>query len=82
MIKIGIDAIDYYVPSLGLKIHDLAIARNIEPAKLEKGLGLKAMALMDVNEDAASMAANRAALCAKVAYPCCVRHRPAQECNT
>ena len=43
---------------MGLKIHDLAIARNIEPAKLEKGLGLKGMALMDVNEDAASMAAN------------------------
>ena len=35
MIKIGIDAIDFYVPSLGLKIHDLAIARNIEPAKLD-----------------------------------------------
>ena len=58
MKKIGIDAIDFYIPSVGLKIHDLAVARNIEPAKLEKGLGLKAMALMDVNEDAASMAAN------------------------
>ena len=56
MKKIGIDAIDFYIPSVGLKIHDLAVARNIEPAKLEKGLGLKAMALMDVNEDAASMA--------------------------
>ena len=56
--NIGIDAIDFYVPPIGLKISDLAIARNIEPAKLEKGLGLKSMALMDVDEDAASMAAN------------------------
>ena len=56
--NIGIDAIDFYVPPIGLKISDLATARNIEPAKLEKGLGLKSMALMDVDEDAASMAAN------------------------
>ena len=56
--NIGIDAIDFYVPPIALKISDLAIARNIEPAKLEKGLGLKSMALMDVDEDAASMAAN------------------------
>ena len=56
--NIGIDSIDFYVPPIGLKISDLATARNIEPAKLEKGLGLKSMALMDVDEDAASMAAN------------------------
>ena len=56
--NIGIDAIDFYVPPIALKISDLATARNIEPAKLEKGLGLKSMALMDVDEDAASMAAN------------------------
>ncbi|WP_353779103.1 hydroxymethylglutaryl-CoA synthase [Winogradskyella sp. 3972H.M.0a.05] len=54
----GIDAIDYYVPQLVLPIEKLAIARDIIPAKLEKGLGLKSMALVDVNEDAASMAAN------------------------
>ncbi len=54
----GIDAIDYYVPKLVLPIETLAIAREIVPAKLEKGLGLKSMALTDVNEDAASMAAN------------------------
>ncbi len=58
MKKIGIDAIDFYIPTIGLKIDELAVSRNIEPAKLEKGLGLKAMALMDVDEDAASMAAN------------------------
>lgn len=56
--KIGIDAIDFYIPPIALKIKDLALARNIVPAKLEKGLGLEAMALTDIDEDAASMAAN------------------------
>ena len=36
----------------------MAKARNIPPAKLEKGLGLHAMSLTDVNEDTASLAAN------------------------
>lgn len=54
----GIDAIDYYVPKLVLPIEKLAIARDIVPAKLERGLGLKSMALNDIDEDAASMAAN------------------------
>ena len=56
--KIGIDAIDYYVPPIALRIDELAKARNIPPAKLEKGLGLHAMSLTDVNEDTASLAAN------------------------
>ena len=56
--KIGIDAIDYYVPPIALKIKDLAEARDIPTAKLEKGLGLKTMALVDIDEDVASMAAN------------------------
>ena len=54
--KIGIDAIDYYVPPIALKIKDLAEARDIPTAKLEKGLGLKTMALVDIDEDVASMA--------------------------
>lgn len=53
----GIDAASYYVPSLYLEIKDLAEKRNIDPAKLEKGLGLKKMALGDVHEDAATFAA-------------------------
>lgn len=53
----GIEAASYYVPSLYLEIKDLAEKRNIEPAKLEKGLGLKKMALADVHEDAATFAA-------------------------
>ena len=56
--EFGIDAIDYYLPRITLKISNLAEQRNIIPAKLEKGLGLRYMALADVNEDTASMAAN------------------------
>ena len=55
--KFGIEAASYYVPSLYLEIKELAEERNIEPAKLEKGLGLHKMALPDVHEDAATFAA-------------------------
>ena len=54
--QIGIDAIQFYIPKLVLPIERLAEARNIDPAKLKNGLGLKAMRLMDVNEDVVSMA--------------------------
>ncbi len=53
----GIEAASYYVPSLYLEIKDLAEKRGIEPAKLEKGLGLHKMAFPDVQEDAATFAA-------------------------
>jgi hydroxymethylglutaryl-CoA synthase len=53
----GIEAASYYVPSLYVEIKDLAEQRGIEPAKLEKGLGLHKMALPDVHEDAATFAA-------------------------
>ncbi|MAZ96259.1 MAG: hydroxymethylglutaryl-CoA synthase [Flavobacteriales bacterium] len=56
--KIGIDAISYYVPNHYLPIEALAKARNIEYAKLNKGLGLTSMSFPDVDEDAASMGAN------------------------
>ncbi|AZI56377.1 hydroxymethylglutaryl-CoA synthase family protein [Epilithonimonas vandammei] len=57
MTKFGVDAASFYVPSLYLEIKDLAEKRGIEPAKLEKGLGLHKMALPDVHEDAATFAA-------------------------
>ncbi len=57
MKKVGIAAMSFYVPQLFLEIADLAEARNIAFAKLNKGLGLNKMALCDQNEDAASMAA-------------------------
>lgn len=53
----GIEAASFHVPSLYLEIKDLAEKRKIEPAKLEKGLGLHKMALPDVHEDAATFAA-------------------------
>ncbi|MFC3158838.1 hydroxymethylglutaryl-CoA synthase [Chryseobacterium arachidis] len=53
----GIEAASYYVPSLYLEINDLAEKRGIEPAKLEKGLGLHRMGFPDVHEDAATFAA-------------------------
>jgi len=56
--KIGIDAIAYYVPQQYLPIEALAEARNIEYAKLNKGLGLTSMSFPDVDEDAATMGAN------------------------
>ena len=55
--KFGIEAASFYVPSLYLEIKDLAEKRNIEPAKLEKGLGLHKMAFPDVHEDTATFAA-------------------------
>ncbi len=58
MKKIGIDAISFYVPTLKVSMQDLAERRNIPYEKLNRGLGLQAMTVPDVNEDAASFAAN------------------------
>ena len=56
--SVGIDDMAAHLPHIFLQIEDLSIARNIEYAKLNKGLGLTAMSLADVHEDAATMAAN------------------------
>ena len=56
--QVGIDDMSCYVPRLYLPIEVLAEARQLEYAKLNKGLGLEAMALPDTHEDAATMAAN------------------------
>ena len=56
--KVGIDDIAIYVPKLYLPLDVLAEKRNLEYAKLNKGLGLCNMALPDTDEDAATMAAN------------------------
>ena len=55
---VGIDDMSLYVPNIYLPIETLADERQIEVAKLEKGLGLHKMAVPDVHEDAATMAAN------------------------
>lgn len=57
LLPIGIDDMACYVPSLYLDILDLAEARGIAYEKLAHGLGLLKMALPDVHEDAATMAA-------------------------
>ncbi len=58
---VGIDDMAVYVPKIYLPIETLAEARSIEYAKLNKGLGLTNMAIPDLHEDAATMAANAVA---------------------
>lgn len=56
--KIGFDAIAFDVAKIHLPIKTLAKARNIEPEKLEKGLGLLQMTLPDVHQDTVVFGAN------------------------
>jgi len=55
---VGIDDMALYIPKLYLPIATLAEERQLEYAKLNKGLGLERMVVPDVHEDAATMAAN------------------------
>lgn len=57
-VNIGIDDMSLYIPKLYLSIEELAKARNLEYEKLSLGLGLHKMAIPDVHEDTATMAAN------------------------
>jgi hydroxymethylglutaryl-CoA synthase len=56
--KIGIDAIAFDVSKIHLSIDNLAKARNIDPEKLEKGLGLKQLTLPDTYQDTVVFGAN------------------------
>src|ERR671937_640602 len=56
--QVGIDDLAIYVPRLYVDYKDFAIARGIDPQKLEYGLGIRKMALVDANQDPACMAAN------------------------
>ena len=56
--NIGIDAIAFDVAKIHLTIKTLAMVRNIEPEKLEKGLGLLKMTLPDVYQDVVVFGAN------------------------
>lgn len=58
MTRAGISGISFYVPKLYVDLQELADARGLPFEKLKYGLGLEKMALPDVNEDAASFAAN------------------------
>lgn len=55
---VGIDDLDIYIPKLYIDYRDFAEARGIDPRKLEYGIGVKKMALVDTNQDPACMAAN------------------------
>lgn len=56
--NIGIDAIAFDIAKLHLPIRTLAAARDIDPDKLEKGLGLRRMTIPDVHQDTVTFGAN------------------------
>ena len=55
---VGIDDLAIYVPKLYVDCKEFAEARGIDPQKLEYGIGIRKMAIVDVNQDPACMAAN------------------------
>jgi hydroxymethylglutaryl-CoA synthase len=54
----GIDDISIYIPQLYLDASDFAHARGLDPEKLERGLGIGQMAIVDTNQDPACLASN------------------------
>jgi len=54
----GIDDISIYIPQLYVEASDFAQARGLDPVKLERGLGIGQMAIVDTNQDPACLAAN------------------------
>ena len=58
MLAAGIDDIAIYIPRLYVDAADFADGRGVDPAKLQKGLGVSQMAMVDTNQDPACLAAN------------------------
>ena len=54
----GIDDISVYIPQLYVEASDFARERGLDPVKLERGLGIGQMAIVDTNQDPACLAAN------------------------
>jgi hydroxymethylglutaryl-CoA synthase len=55
---VGIDDLSVYVPRLFIPTTgEFAASRGIDPGKLTKGIGIERMAILDMHEDAATMAA-------------------------
>ena len=54
----GIDDIAIYIPRLYVDASDFADNRGLDPVKLQKGLGISQMAIVDANQDPACLAAN------------------------
>src|SRR5215204_4987584 len=52
---VGIDDMAIYVPKLYIDSKDFAIARGIDPHKLEIGIGIYKMAMVDTNQDTGRM---------------------------
>src|SRR4029079_1529423 len=58
IMPVGIDDLAIYIPKLYLDYRDFAEARGIDPQKLEYGIGIRKMTIVDTNQDSACMAAN------------------------
>ena len=54
----GLDDISIYIPQLYIDASDFAHARGLDPEKLERGLGIGQMAIVDTNQDPACLASN------------------------
>jgi hydroxymethylglutaryl-CoA synthase len=57
---IGIEAIGLYVPRYYVSLNDLAVARQVDPAKFSVGIGQELMAVPPPDEDVVSLGANAA----------------------
>jgi len=55
---VGIDDLAIYIPRLYVDAKDFADARGIDAGKLQRGLGIEQMAIVDSNQDPACLAAN------------------------
>ena len=55
--KVGIDAISLFTPTHHFPVRSLASLRDLDPDKLEKGLGLRSMSMLEPQSDARDMAA-------------------------
>ncbi len=58
--KIGIDKIGFHIPDYYVDMNDLAVARDVEPAKFTIGIGQDAMAVAPISQDPVTLAANAA----------------------
>ena len=50
IMPVGIDDLAIYVPKFYVDCKDFAEARGIDPQKLEYGIGIRKMAIVDVNQ--------------------------------
>ena len=55
---VGIDDIAIYIPRLYVDAEDFADYRHVDPAKLQKGLGISQMSIVDTYQDPACLASN------------------------